>query len=167
MAIFDCRVEDLYVPLMSLINYRGYSLIAQSWLPIGSQTIVYGTSDGGENIYATNDAFNAKMKAVGQQVNIKPHSVWNKSRTYRTLMYGPADLEGHIGTDHRAYVLDCSRLFPPCAPDKSFVIFLASFHILRFIRTWDFDCHYKLFVHSFKLIGHSYLFACTLSACIG
>ena len=123
MAIFDCRVEGLYVPLMSLINYRGYSLIAQSWLPIGSDTIVYGTADGGSNIYASNESFNAKMKAVGELINIKAHAVWNKSKTYRTILYGPADLEGHIGHDKRSYVLDCSRLFPPCFPDNSFVFF--------------------------------------------
>ena len=127
MAIFDCRVQGLYVPLMSLINYRGYSLIAQSWLPIDSKTIVYGTPDGGVNIFSSNESFNAKMKAVGEQINIKAHYVWNKDRSSRTLLYGPADLEGHIGNDNRAYVLDCARLFPPCAPDKSFVSFFFFF----------------------------------------
>ena len=118
MAALDCRVEGLHVPLTALINYRGYSLIAQSWLPVDSNTIVYGTPDRGNTIYASSPEFNAIMKAVGEQINLKPHDVWNSTRSYRRTLYGPADLEGHIGKDNRCYILDCSRLFPPCAPRK-------------------------------------------------
>ena|SRR3990167_235854 len=119
MAIMDCRVKGLHVPLIALINYRGYSLIAQSFLPVNKKTIVYGTADGGGTIHAKNKEFNAKMKEVGKQINLKPHPVWDQTKSYKKILHGPADLEGHIGLDSRCYVLDCSRLFPPCAPPKS------------------------------------------------
>ncbi len=32
------------------------------------------------------------------------------------LVYGPGDLEGHLGKDGRYYVLDAARLFPPHPP---------------------------------------------------
>lgn len=118
MAILDCRIQGLYVPLIALINYRGYSLVAQSWIPIDEHTIVYGTSDGGGSIHASNEQFNAKMKAVAEHINLKPHTVSSADKSYSRMLYGPADLEGHIGRDSRCYVIDCSRLFPPCAPFK-------------------------------------------------
>ena len=121
MAALDCRVHGLHVPLTALINYRGYSLIAQSWLPLDAHTIVYGTPDGGNTIHAKSKEFNAKMKEIGEQINLKPHDVWNSTKVYNRTLYGPADLEGHIGHDKRCYILDCSRLFPPCAPHKEFV----------------------------------------------
>ena len=117
MSAFDCRVEGLHVPLTALINYRGYSLISQSWLPVDSDTIVYGTPNGGNTIYSRSKEFAAKMKEVGEQINLKPHDVWNSRKQYKRTLYGPADLEGHVGHDNRYYVLDCSRLFPPCAPN--------------------------------------------------
>jgi hypothetical protein len=92
--------------------------VAQSWIPVGENTIVYGTADGGGTIHSKDETFNAKMKAVGEQINLKPHPVWCAAKTYCRILYGPADLEGHIGTDSRCYVIDCSRLFPPCAPFK-------------------------------------------------
>ena len=35
MGLIDCRINGLHFPLCAIINYRGYSLIAQSVLPIG------------------------------------------------------------------------------------------------------------------------------------
>jgi len=43
MAILDCRVSGLYVPLMAIVNYRGFSLIAQSHLPVNCNTVISGT----------------------------------------------------------------------------------------------------------------------------
>ena len=36
MGLIDCRVIGLCFPLCAIVNYRGFSLIAQSVLPIGN-----------------------------------------------------------------------------------------------------------------------------------
>ena len=46
LELMDCRVQGLHFPLMVLIDYRGYRLIAMPLLPIGSDTLIYGSSDG-------------------------------------------------------------------------------------------------------------------------
>lgn len=35
---------------------------------------------------------------------------------YQVAVYGPGDLEGHVGFDGRRYLVDCARLLPPEAP---------------------------------------------------
>lgn len=42
----------LHFPLMALIDYRGFRLIALSILPVGTDTIIYGSPNAGINIYA-------------------------------------------------------------------------------------------------------------------
>lgn len=42
VAIYQCQIRKLMVPLMCLIDYKGYRLIAISALPISDQTLVYG-----------------------------------------------------------------------------------------------------------------------------
>jgi len=42
----------------------------------------------------------------------QPHLVRSK------MLYGPGDIEGHLGRDGKFYLLDFSRLFPPEAPLK-------------------------------------------------
>ena len=36
-------------------------------------------------------------------------------------LYGPVDVEGHMGRDGRLYVLDTARLFPPSTPTRGYV----------------------------------------------
>ena len=40
------------------------------------------------------------------------HQVWNWDRTEKTLIYGPVDIEGHLGKDNRFYVIG-TRCKPP------------------------------------------------------
>jgi len=40
-------VEGLHFPLMCLVNYKGFRIIAEALLPINKETIVYGSSHGG------------------------------------------------------------------------------------------------------------------------
>ena len=46
MAMMECRVSGLHFPLMVLVDHRGYRLIAMPLLPLGPDTLVYGSSDG-------------------------------------------------------------------------------------------------------------------------
>lgn len=42
LEIIACYVENLHVPLMALVNYRGYRIIVTSVLPVGEDTLIYG-----------------------------------------------------------------------------------------------------------------------------
>mgnify|MGYP002480718021 FL=1 len=37
------------------------------------------------------------------------------------VLHAPTDIEGHIGSDGRYYVLDTARIAPPEPPQKSFI----------------------------------------------
>jgi len=39
ISYFKCHIDDLNVPLMALVDYRGFRLIAMSILPVGEDTI--------------------------------------------------------------------------------------------------------------------------------
>ena len=56
------------------------------------------------------------MGRLARQLNLRPHYV-RESRTGRAVVVDTcADLEGHLGTDGRLYVLDVARIMPPEAP---------------------------------------------------
>lgn len=103
---------DLRVPLMALIDYRGFRLVASSLLPISSHTIVYGSDNAGFNVYAQPDVA-AKFDLVAKRINLKKHNFGNVE------IAGPVDIEIHKGEDDRLYVIDVARLMPPEAPELS------------------------------------------------
>lgn len=67
----DCRVAGLHFPLAVLVDYRGYRLIAEAILPVGRDTLVYGSADGGTNIHADHPHMNARMKTAAKILNLK------------------------------------------------------------------------------------------------
>ena len=112
LSYYNSGVSGLHYPLMSQIDYRGYRLIALSILPIeGYNTLQYGSKDAGKTLYYTN-GIAKKMKEVGERLQLKGHRVCGA----KPLIYGPGDIEGHLGTDGKYYVLDFARVFPPECP---------------------------------------------------
>src|SRR5690348_16580185 len=76
----DAAGESVAVPLMTLIDYRGYRLVAMSLLPVSKETLCYGyvalglcackkyaltiflsSCDGGVTVHADYSAFNSKF----------------------------------------------------------------------------------------------------------
>lgn len=55
------------------------------------------------------------MAEAGSRLNIKAHLA-GQSNTAVANIVGPADIEGHICSDSRFYVLDFARTFPPTFP---------------------------------------------------
>jgi hypothetical protein len=116
MEYMDCRVRGLHFPLIVLVDYRGYRLIAEPLLPVGEDTIVYGSADGGRAIHARSRKMNEMMKLAARILNLRGHTIWSWSRTSQTKLYAPVDIEGHQGRDGRFYLLDTARVFPPASP---------------------------------------------------
>ena len=108
------QCPGLHVPLMAIIDYRGYRVIATSELPINnSSTLCYGSSDGGNRVYNIDTTLSKLMEKAGKRMNLKGH--YTGLGRNRQLLFGPVDIEGHLGSDDRFYVLDFARTFPPTA----------------------------------------------------
>lgn len=109
-SVIQLDEPRLSTPLMTLVDYGGFRIIAVSLLPIDSTTLVYGSSDGGITVCSTCDQFCEIIKGVGSALNLKPHDKDG------IRLYTPCDLEGHVGYDGDNYLVDTARLFPPEAP---------------------------------------------------
>lgn len=120
---------------MSLVDYRGFRLIAMSILPIrGSESIIYGSDNYGETMYNSNRKMEGKLKSAAKMLNIKQHKCGVNVHASATLC-SPADLEGHIGTDGRFYLLDFSRVLPPETPVRVNYLFFHSYLHEKFSYT--------------------------------
>jgi hypothetical protein len=100
---------DLRLPFMALLDYRGYRLLAISVLPIGKDTLVYGSGDAGHTIKKDDALVNEWMERCAKYLNIKPHLVSKK----KVLLSAAADIEVHKGNDGYYYILDTARVLPP------------------------------------------------------
>lgn len=139
-AFFDLALPDVQIPLMAIIDYRGFRVTATSLLPIsGRETLIYGSCDAGKTVQTTDLHFNDLMERAGTLLNLKPHYA---GRDNPKLIYMPVDVEGHVtlrfktkqplsksdsspppptespmAPGRRTYVvLDLARLFPPQLP---------------------------------------------------
>eukprot|EP01087_Luapelamoeba_hula_P000097 TRINITY_DN10051_c0_g1_i1.p1 TRINITY_DN10051_c0_g1~~TRINITY_DN10051_c0_g1_i1.p1 ORF type:complete len:564 (+),score=53.42 TRINITY_DN10051_c0_g1_i1:3-1694(+) len=102
----DATKERVSVPLITLIDYRGFRLIALTLMPVSRKTIVYGSDNAGRTIHADYTEFNQRCKTVFGRLNLKKHLVGTKT------LYACGDIEGHWGYDNRFYLLDFARLYP-------------------------------------------------------
>lgn len=105
MGLLDCRVSGLHFPLLAVIDFRGYTISAQSIVPIdGPSSLLYGSADGGKTIHCKDPVLTAKMRATAKILNLKGHYVQPKYGE-KVFLYGPTDIEGHRGRDGRYYIL--------------------------------------------------------------
>ena len=98
------------VPLVAIVDFRGYRVLCSSVLPIDHTTICYGSSDAGKTVHSDEEA--AELFAMAaKQLNLKRH----RYKGYE--LCAPVDVEGHHGHDGRMYCIDLARLFPPESPN--------------------------------------------------
>jgi Clustered mitochondria len=103
---------------MALLDFRGYRLICVSLLPIHANTLVYGSSTGGEMVHASDHRLNALMMRAASVIGLKGH-LCGKHAQGAAYLHAPVDIEGHRGTDGRYYLLDFARVLPPETPDPA------------------------------------------------
>eukprot|EP01125_Pyxidicula_operculata_P007948 TRINITY_DN2681_c0_g1_i4.p1 TRINITY_DN2681_c0_g1~~TRINITY_DN2681_c0_g1_i4.p1 ORF type:complete len:1993 (-),score=419.62 TRINITY_DN2681_c0_g1_i4:344-6322(-) len=110
-CILDSGLTDvLHVPIMSIVNYRGYAVLCRAQPPLGNDSLIYGSIDNGKTVFAEQPTFNHAMKKVGKLLNLYGQTINDKT------IYGPLDIQGHFGKDCRFYVLNTRRLMPPELP---------------------------------------------------
>jgi Clustered mitochondria/Translation initiation factor eIF3 subunit 135 len=113
MAYWGAGVAGLHFPLLAVCYYKGFCLSACSVLPVDARSIAYGSCDSGITMHGDHEALNVRMAKTASLLNLRPHLCG--ARPAR-LMYSCGDLEGHIGSDGRLYLLDFGRGLPPQAP---------------------------------------------------
>ena len=99
--------------MMSLYDYRGFRVIATSVLPLGKDTLMYGSADAGRTVLKELPELNELMEKAAKYINMKGHRVGPDEDT---VLFGPTDIEAHLGKDDNFYVLDTARLYPPESP---------------------------------------------------
>lgn len=113
-AIYESGMEGLCMPLVAMIDYRGYRLLVTSVLPLGSTTQQWGSSDGGVTFSYNRNACEL-VRRLGEKLHLKKHLLARPEQDIE--LYGPIDFEIHKGKDDaRYYALDVARLMPPTAP---------------------------------------------------
>ena len=75
LAYYNANVPGLYFPLVCLLEYRGFRVIANSVLPINGKTLKYGSNDGGHSVIKDIPELNKKMKEAAARINLCGHNV--------------------------------------------------------------------------------------------
>lgn len=111
---WNCNV-DVALPLMALVDYRGFRIIAMSILPIAEDTLVMGSADAGRTVRNACSELTGKLVRVARQLNLQPH-VCGTREGHTELLNSATDLEGHIGRVHASTGLCEWNLTPSGRP---------------------------------------------------
>ena len=132
-----CGLGSLRTPLMVVVDYRGWRIVAMSVVPIGDGTLCYGSDDQARTVhrdptvaammedagtvlerrFTRNIRCNAScayvVVAAGARLNLKPHMVGTRG-SQLTSIIGPCDIEVHRGSDGHLYVVEapCRTTYP-------------------------------------------------------
>ena len=100
----DYEGKRLCFPLMSMIDFKGYRVIAMTVLPIKDGiSLRYGSDDISNNgimIYRDEIAINLAKK-VCEKMNIASQKFSRQPNHIPKEIYGPYDIEIHLGQDGR------------------------------------------------------------------
>lgn len=114
-AYMSSNTPDLCYPLMALIDYKGFRLVASSLLPLTRDSLQYGSQDAAVTVKKSLPALTQRIEQASASLNLKLHEAGKD----RVVMATAVDIEGHLGRDNRFYLLDFSRVFPPVTPNRN------------------------------------------------
>jgi hypothetical protein len=98
------------LPLMTLIDYRGYRIIATTLLPISSNTLKYGSEDAGGIVKKGLDAgVDSVAERLSEKLNLAPHVAGRNNQNTEILSL-PCDIELHRGLDNNIYIIDLANV---------------------------------------------------------
>lgn len=93
--MYELTCAGLFYPMMTIIDYKGFRMIAMPLLPIDKNTIKYGSNDAGVTVHTRDETLNVLMKAAADRIHIRGHYT---GLSHKKLIYGPGDIEAHLGT---------------------------------------------------------------------
>eukprot|EP00936_MAST-01D_sp_MAST-1D-sp1_P002903 g2903.t1 len=124
-ATHFAKVGAVEVALMSVIDYRGFRIVAQALLPIEpSRSLMLGSSDGGRTVLSGDAGVLHAFQQTAQQLGLAKHGVAlgrrgvAPQRNCPSVYFG-VDVEGHRGLDGQIYGADFARTFPCEAPHEA------------------------------------------------
>ena len=154
-----CGLGNLRTPLMVVVDYRGWRIVAMSVVPIGDGTLCYGSDDQARTVhrdptvaammedagtvferrFTRNIRCNAScayvVVAAGARLNLKPHMVGTRG-SQLTSIIGPCDIEVHRGSDGHLYVVEA-----PCHTTYQYSLRRAvPYHVAVWLCGWRCDC---------------------------
>tara|TARA_R110002050_G_C8839155_1_gene505827 strand:- start:85 stop:732 length:648 start_codon:yes stop_codon:yes gene_type:complete len=100
-AYFNTHIPGLSLPLVAVVDFMGYRLICESVLPITRRSLVYGSCDAGKTVHKKNKYFSRMMKEAGKALGLGSES----PGLGEEKIWSATDAEGHIGRDHRFYLV--------------------------------------------------------------
>ncbi|KAJ4978102.1 hypothetical protein NE237_008882 [Protea cynaroides] len=114
-AYQEANVPGLYNLAMTIVDYRGHRVVAQSIIPgilqgDKSDSLLYGSVDNGKKI-CWNEAFHSKVLEAAKCLHLKEHMVLDGSGNNIKLA-APVECKGIVGSDDRHYILDLMRVTP-------------------------------------------------------
>lgn len=109
------------VPLVTMMTVNGYRILASTIPPVKANRMLVGPSavNAQARVSASSAVPESLLNKLGATLSLKPHA-YNASSASKTqpAITGrlPVDAQLFAGLDHRLYLLNVGRLFPPTAP---------------------------------------------------
>ena len=72
---YNNQCKEIVLPLIALFDFMGYRLLAISLLPISTDTLVYGSADGGRTMKSESEVLNNALREIALRSYIKAHVV--------------------------------------------------------------------------------------------
>lgn len=110
-AIRACGIRPALTHIFEKLGYRVYCTCR---LPVGHNTLVYGSEDGGKSFIRKDSKIAAEIIKLFTQLNLSCDTRTVDGTSLSLI--GPFDMEIHRGTDGRLYVVDTARICPPVLP---------------------------------------------------
>ncbi len=99
-ALLQCGMPTLHVSMSALHYWQGHCVIATALMPIGEDTLVYGSNDAYRTIHDSDPQIREMIEHVAEKLNLAPHRlVDKKGQEFNLCIAG--DCEGHLGRDGR------------------------------------------------------------------
>jgi tetratricopeptide (TPR) repeat protein len=111
--LLNCKTESFYYPMMTIIDYKGFRVVAMPVLPINSSTLIHGSSDGAKTIKYS-PLVNLKLQRMASMLNLAPYT-----HTARNVeFYFPIDLEIHLVRSQYSFNPQLSAPSSPTSPSS-------------------------------------------------
>jgi hypothetical protein len=107
---YTAGIKRLCLPLMALIDYKGFRMTAQAFLPLGKQSLVYGSADAGRTVLKSNPDFNDAMVESARKLNLRGHCVGSLGQQQE--LYSAVDIGTSLPNILFVYVLTHLSLHP-------------------------------------------------------
>jgi hypothetical protein len=129
IAYVKCYVDGLVVPMMCLVDYRGFRVQCTAVVPLEitrvdemgevrskSEKLVMGSNDRGLHMLNEDVDFKEKINVACVRLNMCEHSVKGSEDLIAKSISIGTDVRGYLGADQRYYLMSFRRAFPPEHP---------------------------------------------------